>query len=101
MKLLSDLKYIDPNNEVWIAPKNAKVDGASIPRMLWSIIGSPFSGKYRNASVIHDVACVEKKRPWQKVHRTFYNAMRASGVKPLQAKIMYAAVNNFGPRWGG
>lgn len=100
MTLLSDLKYTDPEGQEWLAPKGAKIDGASIPRMLWSMIGSPFSGKYRNASVIHDVACDEKKRPWQSVHRAFYHAMRASDVEPLQAKIMYAAVNNFGPRWG-
>ena len=100
MKLLSNLKYIDPNGEEWLASKGSKVDGASIPQMLWSMIGSPFSGKYRKASVIHDVACEEKKRPWKIVHKTFYNAMRASGVGSLQSSIMYAAVNNFGPRWG-
>ncbi len=99
MKLLSTLSYIDPNGITWVAPKDSKIDGASIPQVLWSMIGSPFSGQYRNASVIHDVACVEKRRSWQATHLAFYNAMRASGVAPLRAKIMYAAVNNFGPRW--
>jgi len=72
---------------------------ASIPRLAWTIIGGPFEGLYRDASVIHDVACVEKSRPWLQVHRTFYLAMLASGVTTVKAKVMYAAVYHFGPRW--
>jgi hypothetical protein len=49
--------------------------------------------------VIHDVACVEKKRPWNMVHENFYYGMLASGVEPPRAKVMYAAVYHFGPRW--
>jgi Protein of unknown function (DUF1353) len=65
---------------------------------MWSVIGGPFEGLYRNASVIHDVACAEQKRAWYMVHRAFYHMM-ASGLGPVQAKIMYAAVYHFGPRW--
>jgi hypothetical protein len=99
MKLLSSLTYLDPQGERWIAPEGAIVDGASIPQFAWSVIGGPFEGKYRKASVIHDVACVEKRRPWELVHETFYQGMRASGVNETTAKIMYAAVYHFGPRW--
>lgn len=99
MKLLSPLTYLDSQGERWIAPEGSIVDGASIPQFAWSVIGGPFEGKYRKASVIHDVACVEKRRPWELVHEAFYNGMRASGVSELTAKIMYAAVYHFGPRW--
>jgi hypothetical protein len=99
MKLLQPLQYIDPACNVWEAPKESIVDGASIPKFAWSIIGGPFEGKYRNASVIHDVACDQKKKPWEAVHEVFYNAMIASGVSSVTAKIMYAAVYHFGPRW--
>jgi hypothetical protein len=99
MVLLKPLVYIDPAEGNWIAPKGATVDGASIPKFAWSIIGGPFEGKYRNASVIHDVACDEKRRPWELVHLTFYYAMRASDVNPVLAQIMYAAVYYFGPSW--
>jgi hypothetical protein len=75
------------------------VDGASIPKFAWSIIGGPFEGKYRDASVIHDVACVARSAPWEYVHLVFYYAMLASGVDKTTAKIMYAAVYHFGPRW--
>jgi hypothetical protein len=62
-------------------------------------MGGPFSGQYRNASVIHDVACVQRTRPWKVVHKAFYNAMKASGVSNRLANIMYGAVYHFGPRW--
>lgn len=100
MLLLSDFKYVGPDSSVWISPKGSTVDGASIPKFAWSIIGGPFEGAYRKASVIHDVACDERSKSWQDVHRTFYTAMRAEGTNPITAKIMYAAVYHFGPRWG-
>lgn len=99
MKLLEDFKYVDPQRIEWNAPLGWIVDGASIPQFAWSIIGGPFEGKYRNASVIHDVACDKREQPWEKVHQAFYNAMRASEVGKIKAKIMYAAVYHLGPRW--
>ena len=99
MTLLAPFEYVDSNDQHWIAPKGSVVDGASIPKFAWSIIGGPFEGLYRDASVIHDIACDEKRRPWNMVHETFYWAMLTSGVDPTKAKIMYAAVYHFGPRW--
>jgi Protein of unknown function (DUF1353) len=99
MTLLTELRYTDPNGEVWVAPVGSQVDGASIPRYLWSIMGGPFEGKYRNASVLHDVAYGERKRPWQDCDRMFYNAMRCSGVSAVEAKTMYYALYRFGNHW--
>lgn len=99
MRLLSDFAYVDPNGLEWEAPNGWIIDGASIPKIFWTAVGSPFEGPYRRASVIHDVACDQKIRPWQAVHRTFYNAMRAEGLGAIKAKIMYAAVYAGGPRW--
>src|SRR5206468_8282310 len=53
MTLLTELRYTDPQGFVWIAPIGSVVDGASIPRYLWSIMGGPFEGKYRNRSEEH------------------------------------------------
>src|SRR4029450_9723629 len=49
MTLLTELRYTDPNGNIWIAPIGSIVDGASIPRYLWSFMGGPFAGRYRNA----------------------------------------------------
>jgi hypothetical protein len=99
MRLLEPFGYVDPSGREWQAEAGAIVDGASIPQIAWSLVGGPFEGSYREASVIHDVACVKKNRSWQQSHMTFFTAMRASGVSSIQAKIMYAAVYHFGPRW--
>jgi hypothetical protein len=82
-----------------MVPAKAVVDGASIPKLFWSILGGPYEGKYRNASVIHDWFCDRRTMPWSMVHRVFYEAMLDSGVEPLTAKMMYLAVYYAGPRW--
>jgi hypothetical protein len=99
MTLLTELRYTDPQGIVWVAPIGSVVDGASIPRYLWSIMGGPFEGKYRKASVLHDVAYGEHKRPWQDCDRMFYYAMRCSGVSGVEAKTMFYALYRFGHHW--
>ena len=99
MTLLTELHYTDPHGDVWVAPIGSVVDGASIPRYLWSVMGGPFEGKYRNASVLHDVAYDQRKRPWQDCDRMFYYAMRCSGVSATESKTMYYALFKFGHHW--
>jgi hypothetical protein len=99
MTLLTELRYTDPKGNVWVAPIGSLVDGASIPRYLWSFMGGPFEGRYRNASVLHDVAYGNQKRPWQDCDRMFYYAMRCSGVSAVEAKTMFYALYRFGRHW--
>ena len=67
--------------------------------MFWSLIGGPFEGRYRNASVVHDVACDARTQPSDEVHRMFYFACRCGGVEEAKAKAMYFAVLHYGPQW--
>jgi len=99
MTLVEPFAYIDPRDTRWNAPAGAVVNGASIPQAFWSLIGGPFEGRFRDASVVHDVACEERSRPWRDVHRMFYEACRCGGVEAVLAKTMYYAVHHFGPRW--
>ena len=99
MTLLSELRYTDPQGVVWIAPAGSVVDGASIPRSLWTLMGGPFEGKYRNASVLHDVSYDQKNRPHEVCDQMFYNAMRCSGVGAVDAGMMYYALRKFGHHW--
>lgn len=100
IRLLETLTFTQPNGKKWIAPKGHIVDGASIPIIAQPFVGTPYGGKYVMASVIHDVACDEKKEKWQNVHKVFHYAMLASGVQKSKADIMYKAVYLGGPRWG-
>jgi len=99
MELVQDFGFIDSLGLEWPVPAKTQVDGASIPQALWSLVGSPFTGKYRDASVIHDYYCDVRIREWPTVHRVFYDAMIVSGVTIPRAKLMYAAVYFAGPRW--
>jgi hypothetical protein len=99
MQLVKPFKYVDSQGVSWPVPAGTNVDGASIPRALWTILGAPYTGKYREASVIHDYYCQTRSRHWKAVHRVFLDGMTASGVEPIQAKLMYLAVYRFGPRW--
>jgi len=72
---------------------------ATFTHPLWSFMGGPFEGKYRNASVLHDVAYDQKNHPPAEVDRMFYSAMRCSGVGPVESKTMYYALLRFGRHW--
>lgn len=102
MKLLKDFVFIDDNNRKWKAPMGFDVDGASIPRPLWTAFGSPYVGRYRRASVIHDYYCKDAQHHLAtsaQVHRMFYEAMLCDNVNPIKAWTMYQGVKLGGPRW--
>lgn len=99
MRLKRPFGFVEEGGREWPVPSETIVDGASIPRVFWSLIGGPFEGPYRNASVVHDYYCDVQTRPWRDTHRVFLEAMRCSGVSELRAKTMYYAVYRFGPRW--
>lgn len=99
MRLEEDFAYVDARGKRWVAPKGSLINGASIPQPFWSVIGGPFEGSFRNASVVHDVGCDQQKESWEDVHHMFHDACRCGGVSSKKAKLLYYAVYNFGPRW--
>lgn len=99
MQLVQPFGFEDKNGVLWSVPAGVNVDGATIPRSLWPIVGPPFTGKYRDASVIHDYYCATKTRDSNDTHLVFYEAMLVSGEDAKWAKLMYYAVVRFGPRW--
>lgn len=98
MTIVADVAFISSDGSKWAVPAGAVIDGASIPRLLWPIVGSPYTGLYRDASVIHDYYCSVRSRPSHDVHAMFHEAM-LSGVAHRQARLMYLAVVYAGPSW--
>lgn len=93
MQLLADFLYTDPQNKVWLAPKGSIINGASIPRPLWSTVGSPYTDDYRRASIVHDVACSPGSTiPRKEADAMFFHVCRAGGCDAVQARILYAGV---------
>ena len=100
MRLTTDFAFIDSRGVCWDAPAGRIINGASIPEILWSsVVGTPYVGDFRRASVVHDVACDDKTRPHEEVHYMFYEAMLCDGVPEDRAVLMYTAVRLFGPKW--
>ena len=93
------LTFVDPTGRQWSAPTGTETDGASVPKLFWTMY-PPFTGAYRAAAVIHDQYCRTRERSWQDTHKVFYYAMRAANVDENTAKVLFGAVYWFGPRWG-
>ncbi len=85
----------EDSNEVIRIPKGFITDGASIPKIFWSIIGGPW-GKYGYAAVVHDYLYHTKKYTRKKSDQIFLEAMKVLGVSWWKRRIMYQAV-----RWAG
>lgn len=92
MRMLEDFWYDDPVGRRWKAPKGSVVNGASIPEALWSAVGSPYTGDYRRASIVHDVACDSPGVKREEADAMFYSACLAGGCSKAQAKMLYLGV---------
>lgn len=92
MRILEPFWYIDPAGRRWDVPGGTIVNGASIPRTLWSSVGSPYTGRYRRAAVVHDAAVGKEGVLRREADAMFYFACLAGGCPPLQAKLLYAGV---------
>lgn len=89
--------YIDSDGRKWNAPKGSCINGATIPRALWSALGSPYIGKYRRASIVHDVAVneqCESEIPIDRkaADRMFYHACRCDNCSVYFATMLYIGV---------
>lgn len=102
MKLLEDFWFIDRQGKKWLAPAGSEIDGASIPQALWTTVGSPYTGDYRRASIVHDIACDNAKTADDRAaaDRMFYEACRAGGCSVEEATELYIGVR-IGAAWGG
>jgi hypothetical protein len=92
MCLLESFWYIDPHGRRWEAPKGSVTNGASIPRTLWSAVGSPFTGNYRRASIIHDISIRSPGVLRSEADTMFYFACVAGGCLMVECKLLYAGV---------
>ncbi len=98
-RLLEDYVFTAASGKNYTVPAGVVVNGASIPKAVWSVVGGPWSGRYRNASVLRDFMSENLLEDSETVHRLFYEAMLASGVSRAKAKLMYFAVLKGGPQW--
>lgn len=92
MRVIEPFWYIDPQGRRWVAPAGTVINGASIPRTLWSSVGSPYTGDYRRAALVHDAAVGKHGVARAEADTMFYFACLCGGCSVLQAKLLYAGV---------
>lgn len=99
VELMQPLRFLERDGTLCTVPRGFEFDGASIPKLLWGLIGAPLEGNYVRAAALHDYECRARTALPSTVHDRFYRAMRAEGVGRVQAWLMYRAVRHFGPKW--
>ena len=71
-------------------------DGASIPKALWGIIGSPMTGGYQRSACLHDALYASEYFEREMCDDIFLEAMESEGVPRFKRLAMYYAVRMFG-----
>lgn len=97
-KLIESFEYHVGNEnslEIIIVPEGFITDFASIPRLFWTLIGSP-AGEYGKAAVIHDYLYSTQQYSRKKSDFIFYEAMGVLNVSTWKRWIMYKYVRFLG-----
>jgi len=81
------------NDQYKITAKEGLVtDFASIPRIAWTLVGSPAMGKYTASSVIHDILYATEALPRKEADELFLEMLEEDGVGWIKRYTMYWAV---------
>jgi hypothetical protein len=83
------------SDEVITVPKGFVTDFASIPRICWSLIGSP-TGKYGKAAVIHDWLYRKGIGTRKRADDIFLEGMEVLNISRIRRIVMYIGVRIFG-----
>ena len=94
--ILSKDKTVESLGYSITVKKGFDFDGASIPKWLWSIYGSPLNGNYVVASLIHDGLYASQLVSKSLSDKIFLDVMKQSNVGYIKRTSMYLAVKMFG-----
>ena len=96
--ILSEDKTVESLGYSVTVKKGFDFDGASIPKWLWSIYGSPLNGNYVVASLIHDGLYASQKVSKSVSDKIFLDIMKQSSVGYIKRTSMYLAVRVLGSK---
>ena len=79
-------------------PAGYSTDGASIPRLMWSLVGSPFDPRFVAAAVVHDWYCDQSRITGQYFTRrigdaVFLNLLAVAKVPACKRAAMFVGVS--------
>jgi len=99
MRLVEPFEFHQSNGKVWNVPVGHIVKGRGMPPLFRDLVGQPFNGGFRKASIVYDHATQAMKEPWDEAQRMFLEASLAEGVTQSEAKAMYMLLRAQGSRW--
>ncbi|EAL7930008.1 DUF1353 domain-containing protein, partial [Campylobacter jejuni] len=94
-EVIQDYEFILPNYK-GIVPQGFKTDGASIPRLFWSLF-PPFKSEYFSACVVHDFLCEKAKsrKDYKLADLVLKEAMQALEINKFKIFVFYCSCNLF------
>ena len=90
-KLTHPFRYVNPPVDLEV-PTGFTTDGASIPKIAYPLIGSPWGGRYAKAAVPHDYRYYTQTIPRRKADKQFIDGMTILGVPWWKKRLMYRVV---------
>jgi len=89
-----DWYFVLNGKKIWI-PKGYWMNGASIPRPFWPIIGSPFEPDLWAGAGAHDYLYLTHIRPREESDEVLFQLCRQSKVGLWRARTIWRAVRTF------
>ena len=93
--LKEDYCFFVNEKPYWI-PKGYVWDGASIPRIVWGIIGAPSEPDFLAASLIHDWIYLTHIFTRAEADEAIFQILKQSDVSLWRRRCIWAAVRTFG-----
>ena len=89
---------VDYNGKSFLIPRGFESDGASVPRLFWSIVFSPTDSHAATAGICHDWIYRDQPDGWtrEEADRMFLALLVEFGVNVASAQSAYLALRLFG-----
>ena len=89
--LLEDLVY-EGTKFIITVKKGFDFDAISIPKVFWTLVDSPFTGRAVRGATVHDALYASQILPKSECDKVFLEAMTEDGVNYVKRNAMYMAV---------
>ena len=89
--LLEDLVYECDRFTITVK-KGFDFDAISIPKVFWTLVDSPFTGRAVRGATVHDALYASQVLPKNVCDEVFLAAMKDDGVSYIKRNAMYMAV---------
>jgi hypothetical protein len=94
-KLQDDFSYYNDYIQVTVK-SNFTTDGASIPKVFWSVVGNPLENDLLKPAIIHDGLYTIMQLPRDKCDKLLKEMLLFNGTSKVKANLVYYAVRIFG-----